>query len=439
MRDSFWVSFLRLAGVNILSNLLVPLAGLLDVAFLGNLAEIRHLAGVAIATVLFNYLYWTFGFLRMGTTGTTAQAVGRGDGDEVLLTGLRGGAIALMVGLGIVLLQAPLREIGFALLSATPEVKQAGRDYYNAMIWGAPATLLNLVWMGWYLGRGKGREVLLLSAVSNGVNVVLNYWLIVRLGWASTGAGAATALSQYAMLAVALGLLSREVAWAQAQAVFPKVWNAAALKSLVLLNGNIVIRTFALITTFALFTNLSSAMGATVLAANTLLLQVVTLAAYFIDGLAFATETYAGQFHGAGEGNRLRALAKLSGGLSLALGLAIALLFALFPQPLFRLLTHHADVLEGVRQSVWWLLPLLGFGSLAYMLDGYFLGITAGNVLRTSALISSLLGFAPIAAIAWQTQSNALLWLALTCFMAARMVTLWLALRQTCQAHSSPP
>jgi len=432
MRDSFWASFLRLAGVNILSNLLVPLAGLLDVAFLGNLAEIRHLAGVAIATVLFNYLYWTFGFLRMGTTGTTAQAVGRGDGDEVLLTGLRGGAIALMVGLGIVLLQAPLREIGFALLSATPEVKQAGRDYYNAMIWGAPATLLNLVWMGWFLGRGKGREVLLLSAVSNGVNVVLNYWLIVRLGWASTGAGAATALSQYAMLAVALGLLSREVAWAQVQAVFPKVWNAAALKSLVLLNGNIVIRTFALITTFALFTNLSSAMGATVLAANTLLLQVVTLAAYFIDGLAFATETYAGQFHGAGEGNRLRALAKLSGGLSLALGLAIALLFALLPQPLFRLLTHHADVLEGVRQSVWWLLPLLGFGSLAYMLDGYFLGITAGNVLRTSALISSLLGFAPIAAIAWHTQSNALLWLALTCFMAARMVTLWLALRQTC-------
>lgn len=430
MRDSFWASFLRLAGVNILSNLLVPLAGLLDVAFLGNLADIRHLAGVAIATVLFNYIYWTFGFLRMGTTGTTAQAVGRGDADEVLLTGLRGGAIALVVGLGILLLQAPLRELGFMLLSAAPEIKLAGRDYYNAMIWGAPATLLNLVWMGWYLGRGRGREVLLLSAVSNGVNVVLNYWLIVRLGWASTGAGAATALSQYVMLAVALGLLSREVSWVQVRAVFPKVWNAAALKSLVLLNGNIVIRTFALITTFALFTNLSAAMGATVLAANTLLLQVVTLAAYFIDGLAFATETYAGKFHGAGEGDRLQALAKLSGGLSLALGLAIALLFALLPQPLFRLLTHHGYVLDGVRQSVWWLLPLLGFGSIAYMLDGYFLGITAGNVLRNSSLVSSLLGFAPVAAIAWQTQSNPLLWLALTCFMAARVVTLGLALRE---------
>lgn len=430
MRDSLWLPFLRLAGMNVMSNLLVPLAGLLDLAFLGNLAEIRHLAGVAIATVLFNYLYWTFGFLRMGTTGTTAQAVGRGDMDEVLLTGLRGGAIALAIGLGILLLQAPLREIGFTLLSAAPEVKQAGRDYYNAMIWGAPATLLNLVWMGWFLGRGKGRAVLLLSAVSNGVNVALNYWLIVRWGWASVGAGAATALSQYAMLAVALGLLLHEVSGMQVRAVFSKIWNAAALRSLFLLNGNIVIRTFALITTFALFTNLSAAMGTTVLAANTLLLQGVTLAAYFIDGLAFATETYAGQFHGAGAGNRLRDLAKLSGGLSLALGLAIALLFALFPQSLFRPLTHHADVLEGVRHSVWWLLPLLGFGSIAYMLDGYFLGITAGNVLRNSSLISSLLGFAPIAAIAWHTQSNALLWLALTCFMATRMVTLGLALRQ---------
>lgn len=431
MRYPFWLSFLQLAGVNMVSNLLVPLAGLLDLAFLGNLAEIRHLAGVAIATILFNYLYWTFGFLRMGTTGTTAQAVGRGDADEVLLTGLRGGAIALTVGLGIVLLQWPLREIGFTLLSAAPEVKQAGRAYYNAMIWGAPATLLNLVWMGWFLGRGKGRAVLLLSAVSNGVNVVLNYWLIVRWGWGSAGAGAATALSQYAMLGVALGLLSREVSGAQVRAVFPKIWNAAALKSLVLLNGNIVIRTFALITTFAVFTNLSAAVGTTVLAANTLLLQVVTLAAYFIDGLAFATETYAGQFHGGGQRDRLRALAELSGALSLGLGLAIALLFALLPQPLFRLLTHHADVLEGVRQSVWWLLPLLGFGSLAYMLDGYFLGITAGDVLRKSALASSLLGFAPIAAIAWQTQSNALLWLALTCFMATRTVTLGWALRQS--------
>ncbi|RMF63879.1 MAG: MATE family efflux transporter, partial [Cyanobacteria bacterium J069] len=331
--------------------------------------------------------------------------------------------------LGILLLQLPLREIGFTLLSATPEVKLAGRDYYNAMIWGAPATLLNLVWMGWFLGRGRGRAVLLLSLVSNGVNVVLNYWLIVRLGWASAGAGAATALSQCAMLAVALVLLSREVSGNRVRAIAPQIWNAAALKSLFLLNGNIVIRTFALVTTFALFTNLSAAMGTTVLAANTLLLQIVTLAAYFIDGLAFATETYAGQFHGSGDGSRLRALAELSAALSLGLGLAIALLFALLPQPLFRLLTHHADVLDGVRQSVWWLLPLLGFGSLAYMLDGYFLGITAGDILRKSALVSSFVGFAPLAAIAWQTQSNSLLWLALTCFMATRMVTLGLALR----------
>lgn len=132
--------FWQLAIVNILSNLMVPLAGLMDVAFLGHLAEIRHLAGVALATVLFNYIYWTFGFLRMGTTGMTAQAIGREDREAVLLIGLRNGTLALGLGLAILVLQQPLRAIGFALLSATPEVKAAGQAYYNALIWGAPAT-----------------------------------------------------------------------------------------------------------------------------------------------------------------------------------------------------------------------------------------------------------------------------------------------------------
>jgi multidrug resistance protein, MATE family len=138
--SSFLPNFVRLAIVNILSNLMVPLAGLIDTAFLGHLADIRHLAGVALATVIFNYVYWTFGFLRISTTGMTAQAVGRGDRDAVWLIALRHILLALVLGLVIFLLQVPLRSIGFTLLSATPEVKAAGQDYYNALIWGAPAT-----------------------------------------------------------------------------------------------------------------------------------------------------------------------------------------------------------------------------------------------------------------------------------------------------------
>lgn len=428
-RYDFRDRFFRLALVNMFSNLLVPLAGLIDVAFLGHLPEIRHLAGVALATVLFNYIYWTFGFLRMGTTGTTAQAVGRGDRETVLLTLVRNGAIALVVGVLIVLVQVPLREIGFALLSAAPDVELAGQDYYNATIWGAPAVLLNLVILGWFLGQEQGKRVLLLSLVNNGVNVALNYVLIVQWGWEGRGAGTATALSQYAMLAVGLTLVAREVSWQQVRAIAPQLLDPIALKAAVTLNSNIVIRTFAFVTTFAVFTNLSSALGTSVLAANSLLLEVVTLAAYFIDGIAFATESYAGMFHGSGDRTKLIALAELAGSISVGLGLAIALGFALFPQPLFHLLTSHSSVVETIAQYAWWLVPVLGFGSVAYMLDGYFLGLTAGRILRTSAITAAVVGFAPVAIAAAMLQSTHLLWLALTLFMAARALTLGLHLR----------
>lgn len=416
--------FFRLAIVNILSNLLVPLAGLVNVAFLGHLAELRHLAGVALANVLFNYLYWTFGFLRMGTTGMTAQAIGREDQEAVLLTGLRNSVLALGLGLAILVLQHPLRELGFTVLSATPEVKASGQAYYNALIWGAPATLLNFVLLGWFLGREQGQRVLVLSAVGNGASVLLDYLFIVRYGWESAGAGLATATSQYLMMLVGLILVCRDVRLQQVQAVAGQLLDSSALKAVFVLNGDILVRTLALISTFALFTNLSSALGTVVLATNTVLLQVVTLAAYFIDGLAFATETFAGGFRGQGTGQQLAPLVRLSGGVSLCLGLVFALVFAFLPNSLFGLLTNHAEVLERIDSYVWWLLPILGFGSIAYLLDGYFLGLTAGPILRKSSLIAALVGFAPIAIIAWQLRSSQLLWLALSLFMVARAVTL---------------
>ena len=422
---------MRLALINVLSNLMVPLAGLIDTAFLGHLDNIRHLAGVSLATVLFNYIYWSFGFLRMGTTGTTAQAMGRGDRQETLTIGLRNGLLALGLGVVILVLQQPLQTLGFALLSATPGVEASGRIYFQAMIWGAPATLLNYVLLGWFLGQAQGRQVLLLSLVGNGANIVLDYWLIYRWGWESLGAGAATAASQYLMLLVGLGLVSRQVSRQDVGAIAPRLLNPAALRQTFGLNRDILVRTFALVSTFALFTNLSSALGTVVLATNAVLLQVVSLAAYFIDGLAFATESMAGLFHGQGSQAQLATLVKLAGTVSLGLGLAFALVFNLFPQALFGLLTSHRDVLDQIVQYVIWLLPVLGFGSVAYMLDGYFLGLTAGRMLRQSSLTASLVGFGPMAIAAWQLQSSHLLWFALTLFMAARTLTLGWHLPQT--------
>ena len=415
--------FFRLSLVNVISNLMVPLASLIDVAFLGHLAQIRHLAGVALATVLFNYIYWTFGFLRMGTTGTTAQAVGRSDRDEVILTGLRYGLTALGIGVIILVLQQPLRELGFALLSAAPEVEEAGRAYYNTLIWGAPATLLNFVLLGWFLGREQVGKVLLISVVDKGANIVLDYLLIVRFGWESAGAGAATAVSQYLTLGVGLIFVCRELQWRKIRFLSPKTLDKAAIASTFTLNRDILIRTLALVSTFALFTNLSSAFGTTILATNTLLLQAVTLSAYFVDGLAFATESIAGSFRGMGNKKQLRALVMLSGGISLSIGSVLALVFCLFPNTLFGLLTSHSEVVAQINNYVFWLLPILVFGSLAFMLDGYFLGLTEGLILRNSTVVAAL-AFAPAALAAWQFKSSHLLWFALSSFMAARALTL---------------
>lgn len=416
--------FFRLAVVNVLSNLLVPLAGLADTAFLGHLSDIRHLAGVSLATVLFNYIYWTFGFLRMGTTGTTAQAVGRQDQLAVYATLLRNGLLGIAIGLVILILQEPIRQIGFALLSATPDVEQSGQAYYRALIWGAPATLLNFVLLGWFLGRAEGRRVLVLSMVNNGCNVLLNYWLIVRLGWASAGAGAATACSQYLMLLIGLGFVLQEFPWSKRRLLTAQLWDLSVLTDTLRLNRDILIRTFALLSVFAAFTNISAAIGTLTLTANALLLQILSLAAYFIDGFAFATESLVGILKGQDDYRQMRHLLRLAGGVSFGLGIAIALLFILFPQPLFGILTSHDNVIISVSRYVPWLLPLLGFGSLAYILDGYFLGLTQGPILRRASIVSAVVGFAPLAALAWWLESTPLLWTALTCFMAARVITL---------------
>lgn len=421
---AFLPSFLKLAAANIISNLMVPLAALVDTAFLGHLEDIRHLGGVALATVIFNVVYWSFGFLRMGTTGTTAQARGRRDEVDLWLILLRNGAIALGFGLAILLLQTPIREVGFGLLSGEPDVRAAGIAFYNARIWDAPAVLLNLVLMGWFLGREKGRRVIALSMVGNGSNVVFNYIFINQLGWASAGAGLGTALSQYMTLLVGLTLLAREGGFGRLWAVLPQGWNLEAIKGLFLLNRDILVRTFALVLSFALFTNFSAALGTQTLAANALLLQVVTLSAYFIDGIAFATESFAGRYYGSGDRTHLRRLLQVGGGTSVALGLAFALTFVLLPQPLFGLLTGHQEVIATVQRYVGWLIPVLGLGAIAYLLDGYFIGLTAGNVLRNATVLAAGVGFLPLALVARSLGSAHLLWLALVGLMAARALTL---------------
>lgn len=424
----WWRSFLRLALANIIANLMVPLAGLVDTAFLGHLGDIHHLGGVALATTIFNVVYWAFGFLRMGTTGLTAQAMGRQQPEETLLILFRHGIIALGLGVGLLILQVPIRNWGFALLGAEADLKLAGYAFYQARIWDAPAVLLNLVVVGWCLGLEKGRGVILLSLVGNGSNIALNYLFIRQWGWASAGAGLATALSQYLMLVAGLGIIARVVGRQPLAAWLPQLWQGEKLREILSLNRDILIRTTVLILSFALFTRISASLGSLVLAANTLLLQVVTLSAYFIDGIAFATESFAGRCHGTGDRQGLGGLLRLGGVASLLMGLGFATVFMGFPQALFGLLTSHPEVLTQVRSLRGWLMPVLGWGAIAYLLDGFFLGLTASTILRNGTVLAAVLGFFSLALAAQAIASVHLLWLALTALMAGRALALAAAL-----------
>ncbi len=400
----------------------VPLAGLVDTAILGHLEDIRFLAGVALGSIVFDYVYWTFGFLRMGTTGTTAQAMGGGNMKAVYLTLYRGLFLALSIGTALVVLQVPIRIGGFAVLSGAEGVEAAGVAYFNARVWGAPATLCSFVLIGWFLGREESGRVLLITVAANVSNILLDYVFVLGLGLAAFGAGLATMISQY--LAVAIGLF---LFWKSRESrpwVWGEILDRHGLTSLMRLNRDILFRTLGLITALSLFTNFSSVLGTTVLAANAILLRVQYLASYFIDGAAFATESLAGTFRGRGDPKGLLKLLRLSLVVGFACALGFAVLVVIAPGFLYPLLTSHQEVVEVATRFGYWLIPVLLFGSVAYIYDGFFLGLTEGRVLRNSMLFSTIVIFGSVAWVAVVRGDNHILWLSMTLWMASRAVTL---------------
>ncbi|MEC8943932.1 MAG: MATE family efflux transporter [Acidobacteriota bacterium] len=414
--------YLRLAAINIMATVSVPLAGLVDTAILGHLEDIRFLAGVALGSIVFDYVYWTFGFLRMGTTGTTAQAMGGGNMKAVYLTLYRGLFLALSIGTALVVLQVPIRIGGFAVLSGAEGVEAAGVAYFNARVWGAPATLCSFVLIGWFLGREESGRVLLITVAANVSNILLDYVFVLGLGLAAFGAGLATMISQY--LAVAIGLF---LFWKSRESrpwVWGEILDRHGLTSLMRLNRDILFRTLGLITALSLFTNFSSVLGTTVLAANAILLRVQYLASYFIDGAAFATESLAGTFRGRGDPKGLLKLLRLSLVVGFACALGFAVLVVIAPGFLYPLLTSHQEVVEVATRFGYWLIPVLLFGSAAYIYDGFFLGLTEGRVLRNSMLFSTIVIFGSVAWVAVVRGDNHILWLSMTLWMASRAVTL---------------
>jgi MATE family multidrug resistance protein len=417
------------------SNLLVPMAGLVDVAILGHLSDVRHLAGVALGTVIFDYLLWTVGFLRMGTVGPTARATALGDEIEQQAILIRGLGVAAVVGFGLLLISPWLASFGFAMLDGTVAVEQAGKAYVAARFWGVPCAAGSFVLLGWFLGREQVGQALAMTAVGSLSNIVLDLILVWHLGWGAEGAGWATAASQ--LMALTTGLALALPALTDIPAAWARSKDADALRALAGLSRDIVVRSFFLVSVFAAFTNLSATMGTLVLAANAVLLKLLGTGAWLIDGFAFATETLAGQADAQTDKSELASVFKMSMVASLTTGLALSTLFIVAPGALLGLLTNQPEVLAEASRHVLWLLPVLGVGSAAYALDGYFIGLSAGHTLWRTMAVSALLGFLPLSIWAWHQQDPSLLWAALAVFMGARVLTLGLAVPKTLSGGSS--
>ena len=416
----FLPRFYRLSFVAVLSNMMVPLAGLCDTAFLGHLKDIHPLAGVILASILFDYLYRILKFLRNSTNAMTAQAVGREKPQEMILSGLRSSLIAIAISVVILLLQYPIQKLGFAILAGSPAIEASGIEYFNARIWGAPAVLLNFVLIGWFLGREKNNFVLLISIIANGSNVLLDYLMIYRWGWESAGAGLATAASQYLALLVGLIGVALTIDWKDVIPAIEQVWDRQALSSAIGLKFDILVRFIALISAYSIFTNVSASMGTNLLAENGLLLQIALLSQFTIQGVGMTTQTLVGNFKGKGEFSKMLPLVTIAIFTSVAIALGFAGSVILFPQSIFTLLTNHSEINQEIVKYTFWLIPLLTFTAIAFMLEGYFIGLKAGSVLRNASLIAFTLVFLPLIMMTLYLQKNVdLLWFSLTGYMLA--------------------
>lgn len=413
---------LAIAVPIVISNLSTPLLGLADTAVMGRMGDPKYIGAVALGALIFTMVYWTFGFLRMGTTGLTAQAEGAGDGEEIRASLGRALLIAGGIGVALILLQWPIELIAFALLDGGEEVETLARSYFDIRIWSAPAALANYAIAGWFIGLGRAKTALVLQVFLNLVNIIFNIWLALGLGWGVAGIAAGTLIAEVSAALLGLALA------AQALKFYPGVWtrerllDAARIARTIAVNRDIMIRTIVLLLSFAWFTAKSAEAGTVILAVNSILLQFVTACAFFLDGFALAAETLTGKAAGARNLRAFDRAAKLS--TLWAAGISALLTLSLFAAggAAIDFLTLDAEVRETARLYLVWaaLLPVLSVW--CYQLDGIFIGATQSAEMRNAALASSLL----FLALWWLflPYGNHGLWAALTGFNLMRAVSL---------------
>lgn len=407
----------------VLSNATVPLVGLVDTAVVGQLGQAAPIGAVAIGASLLNAFYWIFGFLRMGTTGLAAQAIGADDRAETVALLSRALLVGATAGLGLIVLQSPLFAIAFGSSTASPEVQAMARDYVAIRIWSAPAIISTYGLTGWLIANERTRAVLVVQIITNGINITLDLWFVLGLGWGVEGVALATCFAEWGGLGAGLWLCRdafQGSAWRDAE----RLLDRARLINMASVSSDIMIRSVLLLSVIVSFIfYFSAGLGEVPLAANQILMQFLTFTAFALDGFAFAVESLVGQALGARDRLRLRQAAVMCAMWSGVVSVGLALSFALAGGPIIDLMTTSEEVRAEARHYLPWMVvnPVIGMAS--WILDGIFIGATRGRDMRNMMLLSAAIYFA--AAFGFMALwGNHGLWAALMVSYIARAVTL---------------
>ena len=410
---------LRLAIPSIISNITVPLLGLVDVAIVGHLGAASYIGAIAVGGMLFSMIYWVFGFLRMGTSGLAAQAFGRRNLDEVSLVFVRSLGIGIALGLCLVALQVPILSVAFQWVDTTDEVRRLASLYFSICVWGAPAVLGLYSFSGWFVGMQNSRFPMYIALVQNVVNIVasLAFVFIGKMGVAGVALG--TLIAQYAGFLLALllwmvyyGRLWPRIRWAV-------VCEAEAMQAFFKLNRDIFLRTLCLVAVTVFFTSQGAREGEVVLAVNTLLMQLFTLFSYVMDGFAYAAEALTGRYVGAQNGNGLRRLVRVLFTWGAGLAIAFTLVYALGGESFLALLTNEPSVLVASRAYFGWAVAIPVAGVAAFLWDGIFVGATLSREMLRSMWIASA-SFFLVYFTLHPLLGNHALWIAFLSYLALR-------------------
>ncbi len=413
----------HIAGPIIISNISVPMLGAVDTAVMGHLPDPKYLGGVAVGAMVFTFIYWGFGFLRMGTGGLTAQAFGAQDADEVRACLARAAVIGIPAAFALIILQVPIASVAFSILEASPGVEALAYEYFSVRIWGAPATLMNFALLGWLIGCQNTRAALWHQLSLNGVNILLDLVFVLGLDWGVAGVAAATAIADAVAVVIGLFLALPILRRLGGAFVRAKILETSKISRTIALNIDIFIRTICLVSAFAYFTAQGAAFGNVVLAANAVLLNFQTFMAHALDGFAHAAEALGGGAIGARDRQAFRDAVRVSVFWGLLVAVAFSLVYLLAGPLIIDALTGIESVREAGRDYLLWLVLMPLVAVFPFLLDGIFLGGTRGATMR-NAMIVSLLIYLVSCYFLVPVWGNNGLWASLTIFMGARGLTL---------------